>query len=693
MNRQKGSDPRDGNGGQTPHIVDTACPLDCPDSCSLAVTVSKGRVVEIDGSTLNAPTAGYICAKVRKFGDRVYGDARLQYPAVRSGPKGLGRFRRVEWDQAMELIATRMLDVRERWGGEAILPFSYGGSNGLLTQDTLDAMLFRRFGTSRLARTVCAAPTGAAAQAMYGKMPCVTYEDYPHARLIILWGVNPSTSGIHLVPFVREAQRAGARLIVIDPRSTPLARQANLHLAPRPGTDVAIALAIHRHLFEEGFADSRFLAEHAKGAEQLRARASSWTFGRAAETSGVPEAALRQFADDYAGTSPALIRCGWGLERNRNGGNAAMSILALPAVGGKFGVRGGGYSMSNSAAWNITRPWLGPEPTTRIVNMNKLGRALLDYDDPPIKALFVYNCNPVATMPDQQRVLEGIAREDLFTVVFDQVMTDTAAFADVILPATTFLEAYDFARGYGPLSLQLVRPVIEAVGESRSNPEVFGELARRLDVLDGAEPDNELDMLLQLFKTLPGTVGTQIEDAGRAAPPFGFTPIQMVDVMPKTFDQKIDLFPAALDAEAPMGLYTYQPDPATDRFPLALISPASDKTISSTLGELPRPAVALVMNPVDADARGLKNDDPVKVFNDLGEVQCPVKIEATIREGTVSLPKGLWRKSTWNQLTSNVLVPDSLTDLGAGACFNDARVQVERLESHRNGATPPRTSS
>jgi anaerobic selenocysteine-containing dehydrogenase len=677
-------------------VVDTACPLDCPDSCSLAVTISKGRVVEIDGSTLNAPTAGYICAKVRKFGDRVYGDARLQYPAVRNGPKGQGRFRRIDWDEAIELIATRMLEVREHWGGEAILPFSYGGSNGLLTQDTLDAVLFRRFGTSRLARTVCAAPTGVAAQSLYGKMPSVTYEDYPDAKLIVLWGVNPSTSGIHLVPYVREAQKSGARLVVIDPRSTPLARQADLHLAPKPGTDVTIALAIHRHLFEEGFADAKFLAEHAKGADQLRARAAVWTFERAAHTSGVPEAALRQLAEDYARTSPALIRCGWGLERNRNGGNAAMSILALPAVGGKFCVRGGGYSMSNSAAWNIPRPWLGPEPTTRIVNMNRLGRALVDYNDPPIKALFVYNCNPVATMPDQQRVLQGMAREDLFTVVFDQVMTDTAVFADVILPATTFLEAYDFARGYGPLSLQLVRPVIDAVGESRSNPEVFGELARCLELLEGVEPGNELEMLLQLFKTLSGTVGREIEETGRAVPPFGFRPIQFVDVMPRTFDQKVDLFPAALDAEAPLGLYTYQPDPATDRFPLALISPSSDKTISSTLGELPRPAVSLLMNPADAAPRGLKDDDPIKVFNELGEVQCAVKIEATIREGTVSLPKGLWRKSTWNQMTGNVLVPDSLTDLGAGACFNDARVEVARLDaamSHRKDAGTQRSSS
>jgi anaerobic selenocysteine-containing dehydrogenase len=668
----------------TDTIVDTACPLDCPDSCSLSVRVSSGRVTTIDGSELNPPTRGYICAKVRRFGDRVHGDARLLYPAVRVGTKGAARFSRVSWTEALELVAGKMLEIRERWGGEAILPFSYGGSNGLLTQDTIDAVLFRRLGTARLARTVCAAPTGVAAQALYGKMPSVTYQDYPEAQLIVLWGVNPSTSGIHLVPYVREAQKRGARLVVIDPRATPLARQADLHLDPRPGTDVAIALAIHRYLFEEGLADTGFLSQHAHGADRLRERAQPWTFERAAEVSGVNLAALRRLAADYARTSPALIRCGWGLERNRNGGNAALAILALPAVAGKFGVRGGGYSMSNSAAWNITRPWLGPEPSTRVINMSRLGRALTELDDPPVKALFVYNCNPAATMPDQQRVLKGLAREDLFTVVFDQVMTDTAMLADVVLPATTFLEAYDFARGYGPLSLQLVRPVIDAVGEARSNPDVFGDLSRRLNLLEPDEPDNELDMLLTLFKTLPGTVGAQIEETGRAAPPFGFAPVQFVDVMPKTHDRKIDLFPAALEADAPAGLYAFQPDPGSDRFPLALISPASDRTISSTLGELPRPAISLVMHPTDAMLRGLQEGDPVRVYNELGEVQCSLSIAATIREGTVSLPKGLWRKSTWNQLTGNVLVPDSLTDLGAGACFNDARVQVEYL-ARKNG--------
>jgi anaerobic selenocysteine-containing dehydrogenase len=661
------------------NALDTACPLDCPDSCSLAVTVSEGKVLSIDGSTLNAPTAGYICAKVRKFGDRVHGDARLQYPALRSGAKGTARFTRVSWDEALEVVAARMADARERWGGEAILPFSYGGSNGLLTQDTIDAQLWRRFGTSRLARTVCAAPTGVAAQALYGKMPSVTYEDYPDAKLIILWGVNPSTSGIHLVPYVREAQKRGARLIVIDPRETPLARQADLHLTPRPGTDVAIALAVHRHLFEEGFADSHFLAQHTHGADRLRERATEWTFKRAAEVSDVPEVAIQRLADDYARINPALIRCGWGLERNRNGGNAAMSILALPAVGGKFGVRGGGYSMSNSAAWNIVRPWLGSEPSTRIVNMNKLGRALTELDDPPVKVLFVYNCNPAATMPDQHRVIKGLEREDLFTVVFDQVMTDTAVYADVILPNTTFLEAYDVARGYGPLSLQLVRPVIDAVGESRSNPEVFGQLARRLGLLEEDEPDNELDMLLTVFKALPGTVGERMQADGRAVPPCGFRPVQFVDVMPRTADEKVHLFPEDLEAEAPAGLYAYLADPATTRFPLALISPSSSNTISSTLGELGRPPVTLVMHPDDADARGLTHGAPIRVYNELGEVQCALSVAPSVRPGTVSLPKGLWRKSTWNQHTGNALVPDSLTDLGGGACFNDARVEVERL--------------
>ena len=660
--------------------VETACPLDCPDACSLAVTVHHGKVIKIDGSQKNPVTEGYICAKVRKFGDRVYGPDRLLHPAVRKGRKGEGQFKRVSWDEALELIVDRFQRAKRETGAASILPYSYGGSNGLLTQDNFDAQLWRRFGTSRLARTVCAAPTGAANMALYGKMPSVVYQDYPEAKLIILWGVNPSASGIHLVPFVREAQTRGAKLVVIDPRSTALARSADLHLPVKPGTDVAVALAIHRYLFSNGHADEAFLREHTTGADRLRERAEPWTIARAAELAGVDAATLEQIAGLYATTSPALVRCGWGLERNRNGGNAAMAVLALPAVGGKFGVRGGGYSMSNSASWNIERPWIGtPEPDTRLVNMNHLGRALTEYDDPPVNVLFVYNCNPAVTVPDQTRVLRGLAREDLFTVVFEQVMTDTALYADVVLPNTTFLEGYDFAKAYGPIHLDLGRPVIDAVGEARSNADVFGELCARLGLLREDEPNGELDLMLHVLDRLPGAIGSDLRAGTLPAPPFGTAPVQFVDVFPNTADRKVDLFPASLDASAPMGLYRFQPDPATDRYPLALISPASEKTISSTLGELPRPDVKLLMNPDDASDRGLADGDQVRMFNDLGEVHCTVNVAPAIRRGTVSLPKGLWRRSTRNNTTGTALVSDALTDLGGGACFNDARVQVASL--------------
>lgn len=663
--------------------VATACPLDCPDSCSLDVTIERGKVVEIDGSRANPVTAGYICAKVRRFGERVYGPDRLMYPMVRKGPRGSNTFARVSWNEALERVATEMLKARDRWGGESILPFSYGGSNGPLTQDTNDAELFRRFGTSRLARTVCAAPTTAAALAMYGRMGGVAYQDYERANLIVVWGANPSASGIHIVPFIRAAQRRGAKLVVIDPRATPLARLADIHVQLRPGTDLVVALALHRHLFENGLADTAFLGRHAKGVDELRARAQEWTLGRAAETSQVPAATLGAVADLYARTSPAVIRCGWGLERNRNGGNATLAILALPAVAGKFGVRGGGYTMSNSAAYGLrAAQWMqAPEPATRTVNMNHLGRALTEYDAPPVKVLFVYNCNPLATVPDQNRVLRGLQRDDLFTVVFEQVMTDTATYADVLLPATTFLEQYDVAKGYGAYSLRLVRPVIDTVGDARPNTEVFAQLAKLTGVApDGDDTETEAETLLRIAARMPESIGAPLMEHGEVVPPQDGAPVQFVSVMPKTNDEKIDLFPSA--SVSPDVLYRYQPDPATAEHPLALISPATAKTISSTLGELRTAPATLEINPADAAERGISTGDPVRVFNALGAVECHAELSANLPRGTVCLPKGLWRKHTLNGVTANALAPDTLTDIGGGACFNDARVQVSLLGRH-----------
>jgi anaerobic selenocysteine-containing dehydrogenase len=660
--------------------VSTACPLDCPDACSLTVAVRDGRIVEVDGGRANDVTRGYICAKVRRFPERVYGPDRLRHPMLRKGPKGSGQFARVSWDEALEATADAIRGARDRHGAETVLPFCYGGSNGLLTQDATDLEFFRRLGASRLLRTLCAAPTGAANLALYGKMPSITYQDYPHARLLVFWGMNPGVSGIHAIPYIREAQSNGARLVVIDPRVTAQAKSADLHLAVRPGTDVVVALAVHRHLFESGAADTAFLERHTTGADRLRERAAPWTFERAAAVAGIDAADLARFAEWYAEMSPALIRCGWGLERNRNGGNAALAVMALPAVGGKFGVRGGGYAMSNSASWGFGRPWLGtPEAPTRAINMNQLGNVLAGPLDPPVTVLFVYNCNPAATVPDQNRVLQGLAREDLFTVVFEQVATDTVPWADVVLPATTFLEQYDFARSYGPLSLQLTQPVIDPVGEARSNADVFADLGRRLGLFGAEEPQAELDTLVRVLDGLPDPHGAALKATGVATPPWNGAPVQFVDVFPRTADTRVHLFPEDLHRESPAGLYAFQPDPATDAFPLALISPSSDRTISSTLGELPRPEVRLLLNPDDAASRGIADGDDVRTWNDLGEVRCRAQVGSWVRPGTVVLPKGLWRRHTANGFTATALAPATLTDLGGGACFNDARVQVERV--------------
>ena len=661
--------------------VETACPLDCPDSCSLAVSLERGRITKIDHSARHPGTAGFICRKVRRFDRRVYGDERLLHPGARRGAKGEASFERMAWDEALDAVAGRMRAVRDEFGAEAILPFSYGGSNGLLSQDTADARLFRAFGTSRLARTVCAAPTTAAAGALYGRMAGVAYEDYRHAKLIVVWGANPSTSGFHLVPHVRRAARGGAALVVVDPRRTPLARQADVHLEVRPGTDLVVALAIHRFLFEHGFADEEFLAQRTRNADELRRRASEWTFERAAAVAEVDPGLLERAAELYAETSPAVVRCGWGLERNRNGGAAALAVMALPAVGGKFGVRGGGFSMSSSRAMPLAEEdWIEtPEPPTRLVNMNRLGRALTEYRDPPVKMLFVYNCNPLATMPAQNRVLAGLRRGDLFTVVFDQVLTDTARWADVVLPATTFLEQYDLALGYGHGAVQLVQPVIEPAGESRPNVEVFAELAARLGVEVGEPMRSDTGALLHVAGALPDGAGRELLDRGVTHGSAPAAPVQFVDVFPRTPDGRVDLLPAALERSAPLGLYRYRPEPAAGRHPLALVSPASGKTTNSTLGELRTRQARLRIHPRDAAARNLSTGDAARVFNEEGEVHCVVAVSPDVKPGVVSLPKGLWRRNTLNGCTANALVPDDLTDVGGGACFNDARVEVARV--------------
>ncbi|HEX3553917.1 MAG TPA: molybdopterin-dependent oxidoreductase [Thermoanaerobaculia bacterium] len=665
---------------RTPEVFTSACPLDCPDACSLEVRVEEGRVVKVDGTRLNPVTDGYICSKVRHLPEHLYGPDRILHPARRVGPKGSGEFAAISWDEALDLAAAKMREARERYGGEAILPFYYGGSNGLLTQETTDARLFYRLGASRLARTVCAAATGRAATGLYGKMPGVAFTDFPLARLIVLWGANPSASGIHLVSILQEAQRQGARLVVVDPRRTHLAKKADLHLAPRPGTDLPLALAVIRWLFEEGKADLEFLAAHATGGEELRRRAEPWTLARAAAASGVPAMDIERFARLYAGSSPAVVRCGWGLERNRNGGSAVAAVLALPAVGGKFGVRGGGYVLSNSGAFAFDRAAAvgEPEPATRVINMNRLGEVLLERQDPPVTVLFAYNCNPLATMPNQEKVRRGLGREDLFTIAFDQVWTDTARWADLVLPATHFLEHEEMSRGYGALVLQRSPAVAAPAGEARSNVEVFAEIGRRLGLARPGDPETADELATALLRRSE-RMRTELERDGIASPDCGPSPIQFLDSFPLTPDSRVHLFPEALDREAPHGLYFFQEEPASDRYPLALISPSTNRTISSTFGQLVRRQTPLEIHPGDAAPRGIASGDEVRVWNELGEVRVTARLNPDLKPGVVLLPKGMWSHNSLSGNTANALAPDTYTDLGEGACFNDARVEVGRV--------------
>ena len=662
-------------------VLDSVCPLDCPDTCSLSVTVEDGRVVAVDGSSRVPLTDGFICAKVRRYPERVYSPLRVLYPQRRVGTKGDAHFERISWDDAIGIIAERFRRIIDEDGAEAILPYHYGGSNGVFGEGAADARFFHRLGASELLKTICAAPTGTVARAMYGAMGGVPPADYSLARAILLWGVNPSATSIHLVPHLRAAQRAGAFVAVIDPCRTPLARTATLHLAPRPGTDTALALAMVNELLQRGWAARDFLAAHADGCDVLVRRAAEWPLARAAAECDVAAGDIAALVEAYAAASPAVVRCGWGVERNRNGGQAVRAILALPAVAGKFGVRGGGYTMSLSRTFPIdaaalARPDLA-RGRVRQINMVQLGRMLTEPQQPPIRALFVYNANPVAMTPDQNRVLAGLQRDDLFTVVHEQVLTDTARFADLLLPATTVFEQTELFKSYGHYVLQYSEPLIDPVGESLTNPQLFARLARAMGFAEPALQATEAALLHDALEVGSGRLGDADADTLRRerALPLHFRGsaelVQFGTDFPTTPSGRIELDPPVAD-----GASYVSPRGA---FPLVLLSPASDKTINSIFGEFNCPDPRLTMHPDDAGPRGLRDGAAVRVFNELGEVHVRVRLTRDLRRGVVALPKGLWRASTLNGATATALVPDTLTDIGDGACFNDARVEVRAL--------------
>ncbi|MBV8343178.1 MAG: molybdopterin-dependent oxidoreductase [Gammaproteobacteria bacterium] len=666
----------------------SVCPLDCPDTCSLAVTVADGRVLAVRGTRANPITHGAICTKVAKYyPEFVHGPNRLRYPLRRVGEKGRGEFTRVTWEDALDLIHQRVSGVIRGYGPEAVLPLNYAGPHGMLAGDSMSLRFFHKLGASLLARTpLCGGIRSSAYAATFGSTPGTPLQQVALANLIIVWGNNATACNLHLMRQINAAKRHGARLVVIDPRRVKVAEQAALHLPVRPGTDVLLAWALAVELERIGGLDREFIARNVLGFEEFMAAARDWPPERAAETCGVQLGAIRELARWYKEASPAVIAWGNGLERNQNGGSGLRAIAALPALAGKFGVAGGGLVGGAGHAFpktldRLTRPDLAP-PGTRTLNILDVSRLILDEAlQPPIKALFIYNHNPLIVHPDQNRMRRALAREDLFTVGIEVAMTDSMAYADVVLPACTHFEHPDLYSAYGQQFLQRAEPVIAPVGESLPNTEIFRRLAARFGFTEGAflASDSELmDAALdaddaRMQGLTPSSVPT---DRALRMEYDGAEPILCANVWPRTPSGKIELVSDALGARGAR-LPGYRP--VTSAFPLTLITPASDKRITSTFGGLAASDAppALEMHPQDAAARGLEDGNEVRVWNDLGEVFLPLRVSTVVPPGVVCSEKGAWLRTSANGQTVSALAPLHKADLADGACFNDARVEVQ----------------
>ena len=671
----------------------SVCPLDCPDTCSLTVTVEDERIVSIKGSRANPYTAGVLCAKVPEaYPGFVHGDGRLKTPLRRTGAKGEGRFERISWAQALDIVHERFTAVIAAHGPQAILPLNYAGPHGMLAGGSMDLRFFHRLGASLLdRRPLCGGIRTEAWVGTFGPTPGIRPEQAEHSKLIVAWGSNVTWSNLHIVPIINRARRAGAKLVIVDTRRTKIAEQADLHIALRPGTDVILAWAMAADLERQGGLDREFIARHVDGFEDYMAQARRYSLADAARICGVDERLVRQFAEWYRTINPAVITDGNGLERNKNGGSGIRAVFALPALAGKFGVPGGGLINGAGFAFpktpaRLARPDLVP-PGTRLINIIDVGRHLNDSTmSPPLKALFIYNHNPLVVHPEQNVLRRGLEREDLFVVGSDVVMTDSLAYADVVLPACSHFEHADLFAAYGTHWLQRADRVIPPQGEALPNTEIFRRLAARFgyddpafrasdaelmdDALDGADPrmGGKRPSAIPLDRATPMTVNGGGEEL-----------VLFKNVFPKTASGKVELASPYLEKKYGARLPSWRP--VASSYPLTLISPASDQRITSTFGGLhvaegPPP---LEMHPDDAKARNLRDGMRVRVWNDLGEVRLPLVVTDVIPRGVVCSLKGAWMATSDNGQTVSALCPADHADISEGACYNDARVEVAAL--------------
>ena len=683
-------------------VVKAACPHDCPDTCAMLVTVENGRAVRVAGDPDHPFTRGFLCTKVNNYEQRTHSDDRIRTCLRRVGAKGEGRFEEITWDEALDEIASRFRELANSTeGAQTILPYSYCGTMGLVQSQSMDRRFFYRLGASQLDRTICATAGAAGYEATIGAKIGTDPERYKDARLILLWGTNTLTANVHLWPEILAARNNGARLIAIDPRRTRTADQCDEHIAPLPGTDAALALGLMNVIFAEGLEDKDYLERYAVGGDALRERAGEYPPERVAAICGIEAETIVRFARLYATTKPAAIRINYGVQRHAGGGMAVRTLACLPAVVGAWRDAAGGILLSTSGMFPLNyqaleRPDLMPAPMPRTLNMSELGNLLTKVDDPPVRALYVYNSNPAAVAPDQASVLKGFQREDLFTVVHELFMTDTCDYADIVLPATSQLEQFDLHKAYGHFYLMINERAIEPLNQAKPNTEVFRLLAARLNFEEECFRDSDEELARQALETdhpwLKGITLERLREHGwmRLNVAEDFAPFARGNF--PTPSGKCELYSETLEAAGLPAVPDFIPpsesrqsSPAlASRFPLGLISPAAHAFLNSSFANLPkqlrqelRPFVEV--HPVDAVARGIADGDRVRVFNARGACELNAVVTTRARQGVVVSPSVWWNKLSPGNTNINQLTSQTLTDMGGGATFYDALVEVEKI--------------
>jgi len=670
----------------------------------MLVTINgTGKATKVQGDPTHPVTRGFLCGKVAKYLDRVYSPARLLHPMRRrqGAPKGkfaigheLDAFEAISWDEALGLIAARLQRIAEEHGPESILPYSYAGTIGVLSYGSMDRRFFHRLGASQLDRTICSTAGGDALISVYGKKLGTDPEHFRHARYIIAWGANIHGNNIHLWPFIEEARRNGARLVVIDPYRTRTAKAADWYIPIQPGTDTALALGLMRIIIEEGLCDEDYVARHTHGFDALREHVQPYTPEHVAGLTGIPAADIERLAREYATTPPAVIRLNYGIQRSQNGGAAVRAASMLPALIGSWKQIGGGLQLSTSGAFPVDsgaleRPDLmmasplgGP---ARIVNMSRLGHALTELNSPPVQALFVYNSNPAAIAPNQNAVLRGLARPDLFTVVHEQFLTDTTDYADIVLPATTFLEHKDFQGAYGHYFLQMSEQAIAPLGEARSNVWLFSQLAQRMGFSEPCFRDSVDDLMDQALAH-DSTTREQLEAKKRIRRDICL-PFAHGDLA--TPSGKVEFYSDALASQGLDPLPTFRPADESRRgseahtFPLEFLPRKADNYMNSTFANLPghqkmeSPGIVAI-HADDAGVRQVREGDWVEIYNARGTIRLRAVIDGSVPAGVVAASLN-WNKLSAGGANVNALTSERLTDIGRGPTFYSTLVEVRKL--------------